>query len=57
MGWRRGEAFCAATNRDGKPCGNKVATLPSGAVVYRKCAIHRRAAERVRREARERVVA
>jgi hypothetical protein len=48
--WRRGYAYCAATNRDGSACGNKVATLPSGATIHRYCATHRRMMERARRE-------
>lgn len=52
-GWRRGEAYCEATNRDGTPCGNKVATGESGYIIYRKCAVHRRIQEREARAKRE----
>jgi hypothetical protein len=41
--WKRGYAYCAAKNRDGKSCGNKVATMPSGAIIHRYCWAHRRA--------------
>ena len=51
-GWTRGSAYCDATNRDGTGCGNKVATLASGAIIHRKCATHRRIAEREARERR-----
>lgn len=47
--WQRGVAYCAATNLDGTPCGNKVARGASGYIIHRVCAVHRRAAERKRR--------
>jgi hypothetical protein len=50
--WKRGYAFCDATNKDGTRCGNKVACMPSGAAIYRKCAVHRRMAEEQRRRER-----
>jgi hypothetical protein len=53
VGWRVGEAYCDATNKDGTPCGNKVARGASGYIIYRKCALHRRMAERAARAARE----
>lgn len=42
--WHRGYAYCEAKNKDGTPCGNKVATLDSGAIIYRYCHVHRKLA-------------
>jgi len=49
-GWRSGEAYCEAINKDGTRCGNKVARGSSGYIIYRKCALHRRMAEQAHRE-------
>lgn len=35
-GWRTGTRYCTATNRDGTPGGNLVATTPSGVAIYRR---------------------
>lgn len=42
--WRRGFAYCAAKNKDGSPCGNKVATMARGVSIYRYCHVHRKRA-------------
>jgi hypothetical protein len=34
--------FCEATNRDGRPCGNRVPTLPSGVRLRTVCKLHAR---------------
>lgn len=39
--WRRGFDYCHAKNRDGRPCGNKVPTTPSGVFIRgRYCHVH-----------------
>lgn len=53
-GWRKGTRYCEATNKDGTPCGNLVKTGESGYIIYRKCGVHRRLAEREARERRDR---
>lgn len=53
LGWRSSSRYCEAINQDGTRCGNLVRTLPSGAIIYRKCAVHRRLDERKAREKRE----
>lgn len=47
--WGRGVRYCEATNKDGTPCGNKVACLPSGVIIHRYCGTHRRARARASR--------
>lgn len=42
LSWRSGYNYCEGVNRNGKACGN---TVPKG---FRKCAVHRRLAERER---------
>ena len=51
--WQQTYAYCAAHNKNGEPCGNKVPTLPSGVYVRSAyCHVHRKRASSLSGETR-----